>query len=155
MNEDTMMDSSECLSSPFAPTTDPLWLMIDDEFTPTREHEFEALFSVANGYLGSRGSLPFGTSLSAPMVFIAGVFDLVPPSTLPEMVAAPGWTLLSQATGPNRLATESLALLGHRRMLDMRQGIFRREFRFSDKEGRVIHVRFLRLASLADRHILL
>lgn len=139
----------------FTPTADPLWLMVDDEFSPIREHEFESLFSVSNGYLGSRGSLPFGTALSAPTVFIAGAYDIVPPSSLPELVAIPGWTLLSQSIGAMHDATANLMVLDHRRLLDMRQGMFRREFRFGDKEGHVMRIRFLRVASLADRHLLL
>jgi kojibiose phosphorylase len=139
----------------FDPTDDASWLMIDEKFTPTREHEFESLFSVSNGYLGNRGSLPLGIPLSAPTIFIAGVFDVIPPSPLPELVAAPGWTLLSQSIGFNRLAMESLRITEHRRTLDMRQGMFRRAFRSSDKEGRSTRARFLRIASLADRHVLL
>ncbi|HJV88544.1 MAG TPA: glycosyl hydrolase family 65 protein [Noviherbaspirillum sp.] len=139
----------------FQPTDDPLWLMIDNEFTPAREHEFESMFAVANGYLGQRGSLPFGTSLSAPAVFIAGVFDVIPPSTLPELVAAPGWTLLSAGTASDARTEQGFSLMEHRRILDMRQGVFRREFRLRDKGGGIIRVLFLRLASLADRHLLL
>ena len=36
----------------------------------------------------------------------------------------------------------------------MRQGIFWREWRHQDESGRIIRVRVLRLASLADRHLL-
>ncbi len=141
--------------APFQPTDDPLWLMIDNEFTPAREHEFQSMFCVANGYLGQRGSLPFGAATSTPTVFIAGVFDVVPPSSLPELVAVPGWTLLWAGTASDAPGGQGFTLLEHRRMLDMRQGVFRREFRLRDKNGGVIHVLFLRLASLADRHVLL
>lgn len=134
---------------------DPAWVMVDDEFTPVREHEFESLFAVANGYLGARGSLPFGGTMSAPTVFIAGVFDTVPPSRQPELVALPGWTLLSQRIGPQSLAMEQLAVTGHRRLLDMRQGMFRREFRFGQPDGPMMRISFIRLASLAERHVLL
>lgn len=139
----------------FLPTDDPLWLMIDDEFTPIREHEFESLFSVSNGYLGSRAALPFGIAMSTPTVFIAGVFDVTPPSSLRELVAIPGWTLLSQSIGPTHLTTQNLLVIEHRRLLDMHEGVFRREFRFSDKEGHVMRIQFLRIAALEDRHVLL
>jgi trehalose/maltose hydrolase-like predicted phosphorylase len=139
----------------YAPTDDPLWLMVDDEFTATREHEFESLFAVSNGYLGSRGSMPLGIPSSDSSVFIAGAFDIIAPSSLPELVAVPGWTLLAQRIGSDWLAVENLAVDEHRRILDMRQGIFRRFFRFSDRQGRTTLVRFLRIASLADRHVLL
>lgn len=139
----------------FIPTDDPLWLMVDDEFTPVREHEFESLFCVSNGYLGNRGSLPIGTALSAPTLFLAGVFDVIAPSSLPELVTLPGWTLLSQLIGHNRPELENFSILDHRRLLDMRQGMFRREFRFVDKEGHIMRIWFLRIASMAERHVLL
>lgn len=134
---------------------DPAWVMVDDEFTPAREHEFESLFAVSNGYLGCRGSLPFGTAMSAPTVFLAGVFDVVPPSMQPELATVPGWTLLSQDIGPQRLAMKELEVSGHRRLLDMRQGLFRREFRFGSRGGPMLRISFLRLASLTERHALL
>lgn len=142
-------------ASEFIPTGDPLWLMIDEEHTPAREHELESLFSVSNGYLGSRGSLPLGHSRAGPSIFLAGVFDTHPPSSLPELAAIPGWTLLSQGIGAHRLDMENPVVTAHRRMLDMRQGMFRREFRLTDEEGRSTRIRFLRIASLADRHVLL
>ncbi len=40
-----------------APTTDPAWLLVEEGFTLVREHELESQFAIANGYLGSRGSL--------------------------------------------------------------------------------------------------
>ncbi len=139
----------------FDPTGDPLWLMIDDEFTATREHEFESLFAVSNGYLGSRGSIPLCIPSSDASILIAGVYDVIPPSALPELVVVPGWTLLAQSIAGEWLAAGSLTIDEHSRILDMRQGCFRRLFRFSDRAGRATVVRFLRIASLADRHVLL
>ena len=40
-------------------------------------------------------------------------------------------------------------------MLDLRQGFLWREWRQKDSSGRITHVRFPRVASLADRHVLL
>lgn len=143
------------LASPFVPTQDDLWLMDDKEFTPAREHEFESMFAVSNGYIGSRGSIPMGIPMSDTTVFIAGVYDAMHPSALPELVAIPGWTVLSQSFGSNRLTMANVQVKEHRRTLDLKKGMFRRIFRFGDKEGRITHINFLRIASLADRHVLL
>lgn len=141
-------------TSEFNATGDALWLMVDDAFTPTREHEFESLFAVSNGYVGRRGSIPMGIPLSTSTIFVAGVFDQSAASPVLELVSLPGWTLLSQTIGAGEDA-EPVSILQHQRMLDMRQGVFRRLFRFSDVDGQITSVRFLRLASLADRHVLL
>src|SRR5690242_19923504 len=70
---------------PATPTPDPGWVLAEDGFHLAREHEIESLFAVANGYVGSRGSLAEGSSLSAPATFIAGVFDTLPHSQVPEL----------------------------------------------------------------------
>jgi len=50
---------------PAAPTDDPGWILVEEGFTPAREHELESLFAIGNGYAGSRGSLAEGSALSA------------------------------------------------------------------------------------------
>ena len=37
-------------------TGDSKWLLLEEGFTLTREHEFESLFAISNGYVGNRGS---------------------------------------------------------------------------------------------------
>jgi kojibiose phosphorylase len=54
----------------------------------------------------------------------------------------------------SELQLERGEILEHRRVLDMRQGIVWREWRHRDPAGRVTMIRGLRLASLADRHLL-
>jgi trehalose/maltose hydrolase-like predicted phosphorylase len=150
----------------FNPTDNALWLMVDDAFSSVREHEFESLFAVSNGYLGRRGSIPMGIPAATSTIFVAGVFEAIAPSPALELVSLPGWALLSQSLGAEPVASDAqrggldieasgVAILQHRRLLDMRQGMFRRLFRFSDRAGRTTGIKFLRIASLADRHLLL
>src|SRR4029079_8830152 len=56
---------------PAVPTVDPSWLLIEEGCSLAREHEVESRFTVANGYVGTRGSLDEGTSLSAPATYLA------------------------------------------------------------------------------------
>ena len=79
---------------PGAPTEDPGWILVEEGFTLTREHELESLFAIGNGYAGSRGSLAEGSSLSAPATFVAGVFDSGAGS-VPSLAPTPDWTRLS------------------------------------------------------------
>src|SRR3974377_232306 len=64
-----------CVELPVACTDDHEWIIVEEGFTPEREHELESLFAIGNGYVGSRGSLAEGSALSAPATFVAGVFD--------------------------------------------------------------------------------
>ncbi|HEX7128253.1 MAG TPA: glycosyl hydrolase family 65 protein [Thermodesulfobacteriota bacterium] len=143
------------LDLPGAPTADPAWRLVEEGFALPREHEIESLFTVANGYVGTRGSLAEGCSLSWPATFVAGVFDVGPDAGAgPTLVRLPDWTHLALVVGGLRLTLEAGEIVEHRRVLDLRQAILWREWRQRDPTGRVTHLRFLRLASLADRHLL-
>ena len=147
-------DSRHLVELPVAPTDDPEWTLVEDGFTLTHEHEVESLFAIGNGYAGSRGSLAEGSALSAPATFVAGVFDS-DASSLPGLAPTADWTRLSTTINGHALRLDRGHNLEHRRILDMRQGIFWREWRHQDEGGRITRVRMLRLASLADRHLLI
>jgi kojibiose phosphorylase len=149
-DRDTMQDSDVI----FMPTSDPRWVLIEEGFNLAREHEIESLFAVSNGYIGSRASLTEGSSMSAPATFIAGVFDIDPERAIPELAAAPDWMQFRGLIGGTESKVEGSTVLDHRRILDLRQGIWRRVRRFEDPSGRVTHIRGMRLVSLADRHLL-
>ena len=138
---------------PASPTDDPGWILVEEGFTLTREHELESLFAIGNGYAGSRGSLAEGSSLSAPATFVAGVFDSGAGS-VPGLAPTADWTRLSATIDGHPLRLDRGHNLEHRRILDMRQGILWREWRHQDGAGRITRLRALRLASLADRHLL-
>ena len=138
---------------PASPTDDPGWILVEEGFTLTREHELESLFAIGNGYAGLRGSLAEGSSLSAPATFVAGVFNSGAGS-VPGLARTADWTRLSATIDGHPLRLDRGHNLEHRRILDMRQGILWREWRHQDGAGRITRLRALRLASLADRHLL-
>ena len=142
-----------CVELPLARTEDPGWIFIEEGFTPEREHEVESLFAIGNGYAGSRGSLAEGSALSAPATFVTGVFDS-DLGSVPSLAPTADWTHLSATIGDQRLRLDRGRNLEHRRILDMRQGVLWREWRHQDDAGRITRLRALRLASLADRHLL-
>jgi trehalose/maltose hydrolase-like predicted phosphorylase len=141
---------------PAAPTLDPAWLLVEEGFQPARERDIESLMTVANGYVGTRGSLAEGTAMSRPATFIAGAFDQAPASGVtPGLVVAPDWTRLGVAIDGTNLSADAGEVLLHRRVLDLYQAILWREWRHRDPAGRLTQLRFLRLASQADRHLLI
>jgi trehalose/maltose hydrolase-like predicted phosphorylase len=134
----------------------PKWLLVDEGLTLAREHETESLFSIANGYIGSRGSLAEGSPLSAPATFAAGIFEeLNIPGSVPQLMALPDWTGVRIWIDDQPLTMQQGQVLEHRRILDFRRGMLWREWRHKDPKGRVTRVLSFRLASLADRHLLL
>jgi kojibiose phosphorylase len=143
----------DCAELPLARTEDPGWIIVGEGFTPEREHELESLFAIGNGYAGSRGSLAEGSALSAAATFVAGVFDSEA-GTVPSLAPTADWTRLSATIDGQPLRLDRGQNLEHRRILDMRHGILWREWRHQDGAGRITRLRALRLASLADRHLL-
>jgi len=139
---------------PVAPTLDPAWVLVEEGFTLAREHELESLFAIGNGYAGSRGSLAEGSALSSPATFLAGVFDSEA-GPISGLTPTADWTRLSATIDGQPLRLDNGHNLEHRRVLDMQQGILWREWRHQNVAGRIIRVQMLRLASLADRHLLL
>jgi len=136
-------------------TRDPNWLLVDEGFTLTREHEIESLFAIANGYVGNRGSLAEGSPLSAPATFVAGVFEQInTPGSVPQLMVLPDWTGVRIWINHQPLSMQYGEVLEHRRILDLRRGILWREWRHRDPDGRITRIIAFRFASLADRHLL-
>ncbi|MFH0902509.1 MAG: glycosyl hydrolase family 65 protein [Pseudomonadota bacterium] len=147
--------NSSTVLLPVEPTATPEWVLVEEGFHPAREHEIESLFSVANGLVGTRGSVAEGSSFSAPATFVAGLFDVPSEGTVPELVVCPDWLRLRIVAAGHELKLEQGSILEHRRRLDMRQGLLWRDWRHLDPTGRITRIQTLRLASLDDRHLLL
>ena len=147
------------------------WLIEQEGFDPSREHEMESLFTVGNGYLGVRGALdtPFPGSLAD--MFVAGIFDRKQP-TLPyseseflapdsggypynELVPLPFPFALRVIVDDQPLDLVNGPWREHRRTLDMKGGCLISQSHFEDARGRRTTVETWRCASLADRHLLM
>jgi kojibiose phosphorylase len=135
-------------------TSDSDWVLVEEGFTLAREHEVESLSAIGNGYLGSRGSLAEGCSLSAPATFVAGAFDMEESGSGLGLARVADWTRLSITIEGQPLQLDRGRWLEHRRILDLRQGMLWRQWRHQDEFGRVTRLEELRVASLANRHLL-
>ena len=130
------------------PVEDPDWLIEVVGSTPELERSFESWFSVGNGRTGTRGTWEEGRSDDYPATYVAGVFGCDPDEAIPELVRGPEWTRLWSSPDPDPAQEET-----HRRVLDMRQGIFVRHSG-QGRPGRVTPFRSARFASLADRELM-
>jgi len=139
---------------PVTPTEDADWLIVEDGFTLTREHEIESIFAIGNGHLGSRASLAEGGPMSAPATFVAGLYD-TGPRPIPTLAPLPDWSHLVPVVDGAPLSLRSGRLIAQRRTLDMRQGMIWRDWRHEDPTGRVTRLEECRLACAYDRRLLL
>jgi kojibiose phosphorylase len=139
---------------PGKPTAEPAWVLVEDGWVLAREHEIESLFAIGNGFVGTRGALAEGSPLSSPATFVAGVFD-AEPGSVPQLARTPEWEQLTGSVDGQRLQLDAGEALENRRVLDLRQGILWRHWRHRDGAGRITRIEGMRVASLADRHLLL
>ncbi|MGZ8760284.1 MAG: HAD-IA family hydrolase [Aeromicrobium sp.] len=141
--------------------SDP-WLLVYDGFDSAQETHREALTTLGNGYLGTRGAMPehADDGVHYPGTYLAGVYDRLVSTvegeerTDEELVNAPNWLPFDVAIGDGGWWSEG-ALIEHRnrRELDLRRGLLTRSTRISDGQGRVLRVVQRRLVSMDRPHL--
>jgi len=125
--------------------------------------QMETLFSLANGYLGIRGSFEEGTPVYQKGTLING-FHETWPITYAESAygyAKTGQTILNSPDGtmirlyiddePFDLARATL--VNYERSLNMRDGILERDVTWEKGSGKRIRIRSRRLVSFEHRHV--
>lgn len=128
------------------------WLVTQSGFDRATANVFETLFTVGNGYLGTRGTLEEGHEGELSGTYLAGVFDSHD-AAVADLVNAPDWLSLSVHAGGVRLDVDTCVVVAHDRILDMAQGLLWRSTVFEDERGRRTRVETLRFASQATRDL--
>ncbi|MCM2321933.1 MAG: glycoside hydrolase family 65 protein [Oligoflexia bacterium] len=153
----TRLEQGLAPALPAGPHTDPSWVVSAVSHSPARELETESLLAIANGYVGTRGTLFERPSALGPGTMIAGVFDMpAAENAVPALVAAPDWVRLRvELLGEEDSGITDGSFLDNVRTLDLRRGLFWREFKHQDPQNRITSLRGFRLASIKDRHLLM
>ncbi|MEH2274643.1 MAG: beta-phosphoglucomutase [Nostoc sp.] len=129
------------------------WILIETQFDPEQLQSKETVFTIGNGYLGTRGSFEEGHPHALPATFINGVYDDVP-VVYTELVNCPDWLPLVVIVNGDRFRLDQGEILSYNRQLDLRQGLVNRALRWRSPSGNTIDIHFERFASLADPHVL-
>ncbi|MHC5675951.1 beta-phosphoglucomutase [Nostoc sp.] len=129
------------------------WILIETQFDPEQLHSKETVFTIGNGYLGTRGSFEEGYPHASPATFIHGVYDDVP-VVYTELVNCPDWLPLVVIVNGDRFRLDQGEILRYDRQLDLRYGLISRSLRWRSPSGNTIDISFERFASLADPHVL-
>jgi kojibiose phosphorylase len=147
-----LMKEQALLYEKLSPCGDDAFLLVEEGFNSLREREIESLFAVGNGYLGTRASLEEQGKHCSPATLVAGVYDQA--GSIEELVIFPDWLFTQVYVDGESLALKRKNMVAHRRVLDMRKGIYFREWRHRGPGGKVTALRFLHFASLSDPHAL-
>jgi beta-phosphoglucomutase len=129
------------------------WILTETQFDPEQLQSKETVFTIGNGYLGTRGSFEEGYPHALPATFIHGVYDDVP-VVYTELVNCPDWLPLVVIVNGDRFRLDQGEILRYDRQLDLRQGLLSRTLRWRSPGGNTIDISFERFASLADPHVL-
>jgi alpha,alpha-trehalase len=136
------------------------WLLAYEGFDPATEGVREALCTLGNGFLATRGAAPEARAdgVHYPATYAAGVYNRLPTTiagqTLEDesIVNLPNWLPLTfRAEDGSWL--EAAELLEHRVELDLRRGVLTRLTRARDDGGRVTQVTQRRIVSMDDPHL--
>lgn len=136
--------------------------LVFEGYDPADEGHREALCSLGNGYLATRGAAPESRDdgIHYPGTYVAGVYNRLAVEIdghhveNESLVNVPNWSVLDFRTeGADWFSTDRSELLEHRSTLDMRRGQLVRTLRYRDGLGRVMRVTQRRLVHQGDRHL--
>ena len=129
------------------------WLITETSFDPDSLHHKEAVFTIGNGYLGTRGAFEEGYPGARPATLIHGVFDDAP-IVHTELANAPNWLPFVLLVKGERFRMDRGEVLDYERTLDLRRGLLTRRVRWRSPAGHTVDIHIERFASLADPHVL-
>jgi kojibiose phosphorylase len=129
------------------------WTLSEAQFDPDQMSARETVFTIGNGYLGTRGSFEEGFPQALPATLMSGVYDDVP-VIYTELANCPDWLSLIITVNGERFRLDYGEILHYRRQLDLRDGVLSRLVRWRSPTGKTLEFRFERFASLADRHMM-
>ncbi len=110
------------------------------------------MYTIGNGYMGTRGSFEEGYPNAMPATLVHGVYDDIPGSYT-ELANCPDWLELAIVINGDRFRLDHGTILQYERTLDIRNGILSRAVRWRSPMGNTVDLRFERFASLADHPV--
>src|SRR5579883_1703216 len=131
-----------------------LWHITEQSFVPQEKwlHSRESVFTIGNGYFGTRGTFEEGYPKAQPATLLFGVFDSVP-IVKEELANTPDWTVVKLFVNGERFRLDRGTILSYERNLDMQHGLLKRTVHWQSPSGVRIRIGVERFANLADEHV--
>ena len=139
------------------------WLWSYSGYSADEEGQREALCTVGNGYVATRGALAESAAdgIHYPGTYVAGVFNRLTTRIADRdvenesIVNAPNWLpVLFRVLGGEWFSMDHASVEDHHLELDLERALLTRRSRLSDDAGRTLSVTERRFISLADQHLL-
>ncbi|MBE9009557.1 glycoside hydrolase family 65 protein [Pseudanabaenaceae cyanobacterium LEGE 13415] len=129
------------------------WNVLETEFNPAKLHAQETVFTIGNGYLGTRGSFEEGFPGDQVATLIHGIFDDAPIVST-ELVNCPNWLPLIIKLDGEAFRLDRGEILKYDRQLNLKLGLLTRSIRWRSPNGHTLEFRFERFCSFADQHLM-
>jgi len=138
------------------------WRLRFEGLDPPAQGLREALCTLGNGYMATRGAFPevSADDTHYPGTYIAGLYDRLTtdvagrPVENEDLVNIPNWLPMTfRIDDGSWFRTDEAEVLSHEVELDMRNGILLRRARIRDGEDRVTVLTQRRFVSMADAHL--
>jgi len=139
------------------------WSLPERELRLDLLAQTESIFALSNGHIGLRGNLDEGEPIGSPGTYLNAYYETRP---MPKAEAAygdpeKGQTIINVTDGKvMRLLVDDEPfdlrygrLLRHERVLDLREGVLRRELEWESPSGKGIRLRTIRLVSFVQRSV--
>ncbi|HTX78163.1 MAG TPA: beta-phosphoglucomutase [Longilinea sp.] len=128
------------------------WHILETHFDPKNPRSPETIFTIGNGYLGTRGTFEESYPADQPATLINGFFDDVP-IVYSELANTPNWLDLQILTGEQRFNLKDAKVKDYQRDLDLHNGELTRTLTWQLPSGSRLALEFRRFTSLADEHV--
>ncbi|KAB3526227.1 glycoside hydrolase family 65 protein [Alkaliphilus serpentinus] len=129
------------------------WKLIEKEYKPEKALLYDSLFSLGNGYMGSRGFHPEENKESyEAMVFIAGVYDYIK-AGITDFVNTPNIFYINLYIDGQLLNPFECNIIDYDRELDMKNGVLYRKLTVRDSKERDTVIEYSRFFSLKEKHL--
>ena len=138
------------------------WNLTYEGFEPKEEKLREALCTVGNGYLGTRGCFEgeSASDLHYPGTYLAGIYNKLATRIQDrkiennDFVNCPNWLPIEFRIGKGDFISPlRMELLSYTQSLSMSRGMMERSLVCKDRLGRITGVHSRRLASMANPHL--
>jgi kojibiose phosphorylase len=130
----------------------PEWLITERNFGLDQQHIQESLFTLGNGFIGSRGVLEEYPERAMPGTFITGIYDKSG-AQVEELVNLPSPIHFMIAAEGEKLDMNLMDFKNHVRYLDMLKGILLRRTVFKDGKNRKFIYQSMRFFSMHNPYI--
>ncbi|MGE5812604.1 MAG: hypothetical protein ACM339_13935, partial [Ignavibacteria bacterium] len=130
-----------------------VWMIEENEFNPDYIQYYEAVFTLGNGYLGTRGSLEEKVRKSSPSTFIAGLFDKAP-DQVTELANCANWLDIEISINGEKVNLEKNKIIEHKRILDLQSGVLYRKSLLQLNSKQQVEIISRRFVSVSDVHLM-